>query len=268
MRNPQATPSSVKPSTETTRAPTSKATSAIADSASAAPFASAAAAPFAALWPTDERPRERLLAHGSGCLSDAELLAIFLRTGTRGMPVMEMARYLLKTFGGLRSLMTASSRQFCSVKGLGTAKYAQMQAAMEMARRVTEEPLRQGDPLKSPEDTRRFLASRLGTYPHEVFAALFLDNRHRIIHYRELFRGTIDGAAVYPREVVRQALEDNAAAVIFAHNHPSGVAEPSQADIALTKRLKDALALVDIRVLDHMVVGHGEVISLAERGLM
>ncbi len=259
MRNPQATSRSVKPSAETTRLPPTKATSAVADSA---------AAPFAASWPTDERPRERLLAHGSGCLSDAELLAIFLRTGTRGMPVMEMARYLLETFGGLRSLMTASSRQFCSVKGLGTAKYAQMQAAMEMARRVTDEPLRQGDPLKSPEDTRRFLASRLGTYPHEVFAALFLDNRHRVIHYRELFRGTIDGAAVYPREVVRQALEDNAAAVIFAHNHPSGVAEPSQADIALTKRLKDALALVDIRVLDHMVVGHGEVISLAERGLM
>ena len=268
MRNPQATPSSVKSSTETTQVPPTKATSTVADSAAAAPFTNAATAPVAALWPNDERPRERLLAHGSECLSDAELLAIFLRTGTRGMPVMEMARYLLETFGGLRSLMTASSRQFCSVKGLGTAKYAQMQATMEMARRVTDEPLRQGDPLKSPEDTRRFLASRLGTYPHEVFAALFLDNRHRIIHYRELFRGTIDGAAVYPREVVRQALEDNAAAVIFAHNHPSGVAEPSQADIALTKRLKDALALVDIRVLDHMVVGHGEVISLAERGLM
>jgi len=267
MRNPQASSRSVKPSAETTRVRPTKATSAVADSA-AATFASAETVPVATLWPTDERPRERLLAHGAGSLSDAELLAIFLRTGTRGMPVMEMARYLLKTFGGLRSLMTASSRQFCSVKGLGTAKYAQMQATMEMARRVTEEPLRQGDPLKSPEDTRRFLASRLGTYPHEVFAALFLDNRHRIIHYRELFRGTIDGAAVYPREVVRQALEDNAAAVIFAHNHPSGVAEPSQADIALTKRLKDALALVDIRVLDHMVVGHGEVISLAERGLM
>ena len=238
---------------------------AISDSGATAPLADASAA---APWPNDERPRERLLAHGAGSLSDAELLAIFLRTGTRGMPVMAMSRHLLQTFGGLRSLMTASSRTFCDVKGLGPAKYAQMQATMEMARRVTEEPLRQGDPLKSPEDTRRFLASRLGTYRHEVFAGLFLDNRHRVIHYRELFRGTIDGAAVYPREVVRQALEDNAAAVIFAHNHPSGVAEPSQADIALTKRLKEALALVDIRVLDHMVIGHGEVISLAERGLM
>ncbi|WP_203299472.1 RadC family protein [Marinobacter sediminum] len=219
-------------------------------------------------WRPDERPRERLLAHGANSLSDAELLAIFLRTGTTGMPVMTMARTLINRFGSLRGLMTASRSQFCDTKGLGTAKYAQVQAAMEMARRVMDEPLRQGDPLRSPEDTRRFLTSRLGTYPHEVFAGLFLDNRHRVIQYRELFRGTIDGAAVYPREVVRQALEDNAAAVIFAHNHPSGVAEPSEADVALTRRLKEALTLVDIRVLDHMVVGHGEVVSLAERGLM
>ncbi|MDC0662263.1 RadC family protein [Marinobacter sp. SS21] len=219
-------------------------------------------------WPTDERPRERLLSHGASSLSDAELLAIFLRTGTSGTPVMALARQLIDSFAGLRGLMTASQRQFCSVRGLGTAKYAQVQAAMEMARRVMDEPLRQGSPLRSPEDTRSYLRSRLGTYPHEVFAALFLDNRHRVIQYRELFRGTIDGAAVYPREVVRQALEDNAAAVIFAHNHPSGVAEPSQADISLTVRLKEALGLVDIRVLDHMVVGHGEVVSLAERGLI
>lgn len=219
-------------------------------------------------WPADERPRERLLAHGAESLSDAELLAIFLRTGTSGMPVMDLARSLIDSFGGLRGLMTASRSQFCGIRGLGTAKYAQVQAAMEMARRVMDEPLRQGDPLRSPEDTRRFLASRLGTYPHEVFAGLFLDNRHRIIQYQELFRGTIDGAAVYPREVVRQALEYNAAAVIFAHNHPSGVAEPSDADVSLTRRLKDALGLVYIRVLDHMVVGHGEILSLAERGLM
>lgn len=219
-------------------------------------------------WPTDERPRERLLRHGANTLSDAELLAIFLRTGTAGVPVMAMARNLIDSFGGLRGLMTASQRQFCGVRGLGSAKYAQVQAAMEMARRVMDEPLRQGDPLRSPEDTRRFLTSRLSTYPHEVFAGLFLDNRHRVIQYQELFRGTIDGAAVYPREVVRQALEHNAAAVIFAHNHPSGVAEPSQADVSLTRRLKEALSLVDIRVLDHMVVGHGEVISLAERGMM
>jgi DNA repair protein RadC len=219
-------------------------------------------------WPEDERPRERLLAHGANSLSDAELLAIFLRTGTAGMPVMTLARHLTEEFGGLRGLMTASRSQFCAIKGLGNAKYAQVHAAMEMARRVMDEPLRQGDPLRSPEDTRRFLSSRLATYHHEVFSGLFLDNRHRVIRYQELFRGTIDGAAVYPREVVRQALEVNAAAVIFAHNHPSGVAEPSQADVSLTRRLKEALGLVDIRVLDHMVVGHGEVISLAERGLM
>ncbi|MCH8497959.1 MAG: DNA repair protein RadC [Marinobacter sp.] len=218
-------------------------------------------------WPKDERPRERLLAHGPQSLSDAELLAIFLRTGIAGLPVMALARGLIAEFGGLRSLLTASRDQFCSIKGLGTAKYAQLHAALEMARRVMDEPLRQGDPLRSPADTRRFLASRLGTYPHEVFAGLFLDNRHRVIRYQELFRGTIDGASVYPREVVREALGCNAAAVIFAHNHTSGVAEPSQADIQLTQRLKDALGLVDIRVLDHMVVGHGEVISLAERGL-
>ncbi len=209
-------------------------------------------------WPMDERPRERLLAHGSESLSDAELLAIFLRTGTTGMPVMDLSRFLLQEFSGLRGLLTASRRQFCSVKGLGAAKYAQVQAALEMARRVMDEPLRQGDPLRSPEDTRRFLTSRLGTYPHEVFAGLFLDNRHRIIQYRELFRGTIDGAAVYPREVVRQALEDNAAAVIFAHNHPSGVAEPSQADIAITRKLKSALQTIDVRVLDHLVIGKGQ----------
>ena len=220
------------------------------------------------LWPEDERPRERLLAHGAHSLSDAELLAIFLRTGTAGMPVMDLARHLIDRFDGLRGLMTASQRQFCNVKGLGTAKYAQVQAAMEMARRVAEQPLREGDPLTSPEDTRRFLSSRLATQPHEVFSGLFLDNRHRVIRYQELFKGTIDGAAVYPREVVRQALELNAAAVIFAHNHPSGVAEPSQADISLTVRLKEALAMIDIRVLDHMVVGHGEVVSLAERGMM
>ena len=219
-------------------------------------------------WPADERPRERLLLNGPQSLSDAELLAIFLRTGTQGQPVMALSRDLISRFGSLRALMTASRSQFCSVKGLGTAKYAQVQAAMEMARRVMDEPLRQGDPLTSPEDTRRYLRSRLGTHPHEIFAGLFLDNRHRVIRYQELFRGTIDGAAVYPREVVRQALEHNAAAVIFAHNQPSGVAEPSQADISLTRRLKDALGTIDIRVLDHMIVGHGEVISLAERGLM
>ncbi len=218
--------------------------------------------------PVHERPREKLLAHGSQTLSDAELLAIFLRTGTQARPVMDLSRHLLDRFGGLRSLVSAPAAAFCSIAGLGKAKYAQLQAAMEMARRVTEEPLREGQPLSSPDDTRHYLRSRLVTRTHEVFACLFLDNRHRIIRYEELFQGTIDGAAVYPRVVVQRALEHNAAAVIFAHNHPSGVAEPSQADIRLTERLQAALALMDIRVLDHMVVGHGAVISLAERGAL
>lgn len=221
-----------------------------------------------ARWPRDERPRERLLRHGADSLTDAELLAIFLRTGTMGQPVMDLSRHLLSEFGGLRALLTASVQRFCRVKGLGNAKYAQVQAAMEMARRVMDDPIRQGEPLRSPEDTRRYLSSRLAGHPHEVFAGVFLDNRHRVIRYEPLFRGTIDGAAVYPREVVRRALDHNAAAVIFAHNHPSGVAEPSQADISLTKRLTEALGLMDIRVLDHIVIGHGEQVSLAERGLI
>lgn len=217
--------------------------------------------------PSEERPREKLLAHGAGHLSDSELLAIFLRTGTAERPVMDLARHLLEQFGGLRSLAGASATAFCRINGLGTAKFAQLQASMEMARRVLDEPMRTGDPLTSPEDTRRYLKLRLVTRQHEVFACLFLDNRHRVIRYEELFQGTIDGAAVYPREVVRRALDYNAAALILAHNHPSGDAEPSSADISLTRRLKDALALIDVRVLDHMVVGHEQVISLAERGL-
>ncbi|TVP54621.1 MAG: JAB domain-containing protein [Halomonadaceae bacterium] len=218
--------------------------------------------------PAAERPREKLLAQGAASLSDSELLAIFLRTGTAGKPVLAMARELLAEFGSLRQLVAVSAERFCRVPGLGSAKYAQLHAAMEMAQRVMDQPLRDGDPLVCPATTRRYLQCRLVTRSQEVFAALFLDNRHRVIRYDELFHGTIDSAAVYPREVVRKALEHNAAAVIFAHNHPSGVAEPSQADILLTERLKSALALVDVRVLDHMVVGHGEVISLAERGLL
>lgn len=219
-------------------------------------------------WPHSERPREKLLHLGPESLTDSELLAIFLRTGTRGQPVLTLARDLIERFGSLNQLAAVSATRFCQIPGLGTAKYAQFHAAMEMARRIMEHPLREGEPLTSPAMTRRYLKSRLITRPHEVFAALFMDNRHRVIRYQELFHGTIDGAAVYPREVVRRALEYNAAAIIFAHNHPSGVAEPSEADLALTERLKQALALVDIRVLDHMIVGHGEVVSLAERGCL
>lgn len=219
-------------------------------------------------WPADERPREKLLARGPEALSDAELLAIFLRTGVVGRTAVDLARDLLSDFGGLRPLLQADKKGFCARHGLGEAKFVQLQAVMEMARRHLHETLSRGDALTSPQQTRQYLTARLRHYLHEVFGCLFLDNRHRVISFDEMFHGTIDGASVYPREVVRRALGHNAAAVIFAHNHPSGIAEPSQADLAITKRLQQALALIDVRVLDHFVVGDGEVISFAERGLM
>lgn len=218
-------------------------------------------------WPLDERPREKLLDKGAQALSDAELLAIFLRTGCKGVTAVDLARQLLDNFGGLRPLMQASQADFCMHHGLGSAKYAQLQAVLEMAKRHLFEQLARGDALCSPQQTRQFLSAQLADYPHEVFACLFLDNRNRVISFEKMFFGTIDGASVYPREVVRLALKKNAAAVIFAHNHPSGVAEPSHADEQITRRLKDALALVDIRVLDHFVVGD-EIVSFAERGLL
>lgn len=216
--------------------------------------------------PAAERPREKLLHHGPDSLTDAELLAIFLRTGSAGRPVMTLARELLNAFGSLRALMGASAERFCQTRGLGTAKYAQLQAALAMTQRVLESPVTNGEPLTSPAATRSYLKTKLVTRHHEVFACLFLDTRHRVIRYEELFTGTIDGAAVYPREVVRRALETNAAAVILAHNHPSGVAEPSSADVTLTQQLRSALGLIDVRVLDHMIVGHDEVASMAETG--
>jgi len=218
-------------------------------------------------WPLEERPREKLLAQGSQSLSDAELLAIFLRTGIRGKTAVDLSNDLLEGFCGLRQLLKADQTSFCKHHGLGTAKYAQLQAVLEMARRYLNEGLQRGDSLTNPHETRQFLSSRLRDYTHEVFAVLFLDQRHRVIQFEEMFRGTIDSANVYPREVVKKALEQNAAAVIFAHNHPSGVAEPSQSDERITQRLKKALSLVDIRVLDHFVVGD-EVVSFAERGLL
>ena len=217
-------------------------------------------------WPAAERPREKLLDKGPAALSDAELLAIFLRTGLRGKSAVDLARELIQHFGGLKQLFSADRSKFCEVPGLGEAKYAQIQAAIEMSRRYLEARMRRDAVLDSPDATRDYLKARLGHQRREIFACLLLDNRHRVIHYAELFQGTIDGASVHPREVVRAALEHNAAAVIFAHNHPSGVAEPSDADRRITTRLKDALALVDIRVLDHLVVGDGETVSLAERG--
>jgi DNA repair protein RadC len=219
-------------------------------------------------WPEAERPREKLLSLGPQALSDAELLAIFLRTGIAGCNAVELARRLMHEYGGLRKLLEADRNRFCATKGLGNAKYAQLQAVLELARRHLAENLMRSDALKNPTETRRYLTARLRDYPYEVFACLFLDTRHRVISYEELFRGTIDGASVHPREVVRRALQHNAAAVILAHNHPSGVAEPSEADRRITARLKDALALVDIRVLDHVVIGDQLATSLAERGLI
>lgn len=219
-------------------------------------------------WPASERPREKLLAKGAAALSDAELLAIFLRVGVTGKSAVDLARELLDRFGGLRPMLEADRAGFCEAKGLGDAKYAQLQAVLEMARRHLLETLSRGDALESPEATARYLSLRLRDRPQEVFAVLFLDSRHRVIAFEELFFGTIDGASVHPREVVRRALAHNAGAVILAHNHPSGVAEPSGADHAITRRLKEALALIDVRVLDHIVVGDGVTVSFMERGLL
>jgi DNA repair protein RadC len=221
-----------------------------------------------AQWPESERPREKLLAKGASSLSDAELLAILLNTGVLGQSAVDLGRVLLSRFTSIRNLLDASQNDLCKIHGLGTAKYANLKAALELSRRYLEENLKRESPLSSPDSTRNFLKSRLRSYQHEVFACIFMDNRHRLIAFEELFAGTIDGASVYPREVVKRCLHLNAAAVIFAHNHPSGVAEPSHADIQITRRLTDSLALVEIRVLDHFIIGDSTIISFAERGLI
>ncbi|MGV6858266.1 MAG: RadC family protein [bacterium] len=218
-------------------------------------------------WAQEDRPREKLLAKGAAALSDAELLAIFLRTGIRGKTAVDLARDMLDCAGGLRPLLDQSQEAFCAHKGMGVAKYVQLQAVLEMSSRHLEEKLRRGDAFDSPQVARRYLQTRLREYPYEVFAGLFLDSRHRLIVFEELFRGTIDQSSVHPREVVRRALQHNAAAVIFAHNHPSGVAEPSGADERVTVRLRQALELIDVRLLDHFVVGD-EVVSMSERGMI
>lgn len=219
-------------------------------------------------WPVQERPREKLLARGAGALSDAELLAVFLSTGTRGRPVMQLARELLQEFGGVRGLLEADTATLLAAPGLGLARSAQLRAAVALTERCLQAGFERGDPMTDPAATGRFLKSKLRGYAREVFACLYLDNQHRLIRYEELFFGTIDGASVHPREVVKRVLFFNAAAVIFAHNHPSGIAEPSQADQRITDRLKSALLLVDVRVLDHMVVGDQQVVSFAARGLL
>jgi DNA repair protein RadC len=217
-------------------------------------------------WPENERPRERLLAQGAHVLSDAELLAIFLRTGVAGKSAVDVARDCLHQFEGLRGLFAASLGEFSAIKGLGAAKYAQLQAVFELSRRAVGQELRQSAALTSPQRVRDYLSLMLGKNQVEVFVALFLDAQNRLICSEELFRGTLMQTAVYPREVVKQALAHHAAAVIFAHNHPSGAAHPSEADLSLTRQLKQALNLVDIRTLDHFIVAGPVVYSFAEHG--
>jgi DNA repair protein RadC len=217
-------------------------------------------------WPESERPREKLLERGAHALSDAELLAVLFGSGVRGNSAVELARALIGEFGSLRALLNAERSLLTRQRGVGPARYAVLKAALELARRHFREALRAGPALAAPEATRTFLLAQLRDRPYEVFCCLYLDNRHRLIVFEELFRGTIDRAGVHPREVLRQTLVHNAAAVIFAHNHPSGVLEPSQADELITRRLKEALALVDVRVLDHFIIGDGHCYSFSEHG--
>jgi DNA repair protein RadC len=219
-------------------------------------------------WPPAERPRERLGSAGPAQLSDAELLAVMLGRGVRGATAVDLARGLLAHFGGIRGVLNASLSELQSLHGVGPGKAAALLAARECCCRYLKEKLNPGRAIRSPADSRDFLVAQLRDRPHEVFCCLFLDNRHRVLAFDELFQGTIDNTTVYPREVVRQALRRNAAAVILAHNHPSGVAEPSEADQLITRRIRGALELIDVRLLDHFVIGDGSCTSLASRGLL
>lgn len=218
-------------------------------------------------WPKGERPREKLLAHGSTALSDAELLAVLLGSGARGKDAIALGRELLIRAGSLNALLSKQDQDI-RASGLGPAKRARIVAALELARRSLAEQLAERPALGNPRDSGDYLSARLRHLPYEVFACLYLDNRHRVLAFEELFRGTVDGASVHPREVVRSCLRHNAAAVIFAHNHPSGVAEPSAADQAITRELGQALRLIGVRVLDHLVIGHAEPVSMAARGML
>ncbi len=219
-------------------------------------------------WPLSERPREKLLSFGAKNLSDAELLAIFLHTGVPGKTALDIARDLLTTFGSLKKLLQSHPHEMYQQRGLGKAKYALLQAGLELGRRFLDSDIQVGEPLHDSRLTKRFLLHQLKPYAHEVFACLFLDTHNRLLRFEELSHGTLHEASVYPREVVKRALAHNAAKVVFAHNHPSGNATPSDADQEITRRLKEALALLDIVVVDHIVVGDQEVVSFAERGLM
>jgi DNA repair protein RadC len=219
-------------------------------------------------WPLHERPRERLLRHGAQSLADAELLAICLRTGARGKSAVDLARELIARFGSVRALLSAAADDVPGTPGLGEAKRAQMLAALELARRSLKEELETRGALNSPREVRDYLKLVLGRADREVFVVLMLDAQHRVLATEQLFQGTLTQTSVYPREVVKAALARNAASVIFAHNHPSGIAEPSHADELLTRSLKSALSLVDVQVLDHFIVAGGRILSFAERGLL
>ena len=219
-------------------------------------------------WPASERPRERLIAEGAKSLTDAELIGLVLHTGSRGRSAVDLARALLTGYGGLAKLLSADSSRLQASLGIGAAKAARLCVLRELSHRHLAAPLENRDVLECSAATRDYFRARYRDCPQEVFSCLFLDNKHHVVKLEELSNGTIDSAAVYPREVVKSALRHNAAALLLAHNHPSGATEPSQADIAITRRLSDALALVDIRVLDHLVIGDGRCASLAERGLL
>lgn len=219
-------------------------------------------------WPTQERPREKLLMNGPASLSDAELLAIFLRTGLPGKSALDLARDLILEFGSLKSLMDAGQKHFCSVHGLGLAKYAQLHASMELSKRYFRNEMGEVSAITSPDAGRQYVRIALKGRQHETFACLYLNTQHQIIGFEELFQGTLDAASVYPREVVKKVLEQGAAAVILCHNHPSGSEEISQSDKLITHRLTQALDLIDVRVLDHLVVAGSRVVSFAEQGLL
>ena len=219
-------------------------------------------------WPAAERPREKLIELGAEALSDAELLAIFLRVGVVGKTAVDLARDLLTQFGCLNGIFAATEHDLIQVHGIGTSKYVQLQAIFEMSRRALNEQLQQQDIFKSPQQVRDYLVLKLGSLTKEVFLVLFLDTQNRLVATEEMFAGTLTQTSVYPREVVKRALHHNAAAVIFAHNHPSGIAQQSQADEMLTKQLKQALVLVDVRVLDHFIVAGNNTLSFSERGLL
>jgi DNA repair protein RadC len=219
-------------------------------------------------WPEDDRPREKLIGKGPEALSDAELVALLFRTGMRGRTAVDLARDALARCGSLSGLFAAERSAFQRIPGLGDAKYAQVRAVLEMSRRALREVLNRGAALSSPQTVRDYLRLTLQGKAHEIFVAVFLDAQNRVIGVEELFRGTLTQTSVFPREIVKRALHYNAAAIIFAHNHPSGVAEPSRADEALTQTLKHTLALVDVKVLDHFVIGGDAAMSFAERGLI